>query len=148
MRVFALGLILLLSCAGGAGVSAAPNASPIGRWVTEGGWSQIDIYRCGANFCGRIVWLKEPRDQHGKIKVDSKNPDPAKRTHTMVGLTIMWNFASTSDPDEWEGGRIYNPLDGDTYRAKMKLRPDGKLEVRGYVVVPLFGGNQHWERVK
>jgi uncharacterized protein (DUF2147 family) len=94
------------------------------------------------------VWLKEPRERDGQIKVDGKNPDPAKRAQTMVGLTIMWNFANASAPNEWEGGRIYNPLDGDTYRAMMKLRPDGKLEVRGYVMLPLFGGSQHWERVR
>ena len=148
MRAWVLGSILLLSAAAGTATSAAPHASPVGRWVTEGGWSQVEIYPCGANFCGRIVWLKAPRDQDGQIKVDTKNPDPAKRAKTLVGLTIMWNFANTSDPSEWEGGRIYNPLDGDTYRAMMKLQPDGKLEVRGYVVLPLFGGSQNWERVR
>lgn len=148
MRAFAFALIVLLSCAAGTYSSAGPNASPAGRWVTEGGWSQVEIYPCGANFCGRIVWLKEPRDRGGQIKVDAKNPNPAKRAQTLEGLTIMWDFANASTPSEWEGGRIYNPLDGDTYRAMMKLRPDGKLEVRGYVVLPLFGGSQHWERVQ
>jgi uncharacterized protein (DUF2147 family) len=148
MRAFAFGLIVLLCGAAGTYSSAAPNVSPVGRWVTEGGWSQIEIYPCGGNLCGRIVWLKEPRDKDGQIKVDAKNPDPAKRAQTLVGLTMMWNFAGTADPSEWQGGRIYNPLDGDTYRAMLKLHPDGKLEVRGYVVIPLFGGSQHWERVK
>src|SRR5262245_11383468 len=147
MRAFALGLIVLLSCAAGPYSSAAPNASPIGRWVTEDGWSHVEIYPCDANLCGRIVWLKEPRERDGQIKVDAKNPDPAKRTQTLVGLTIMWNFAGTSDPSEWDGGRIYNPLDGETYRAKLRLHADGKLEMRGYVVLPLFGGSQYWERV-
>ncbi len=129
-------------------MGAAEGSTPVGRWVTEGGWSHIEIYPCGPHFCGRIVWLKEPLDQDGQSKIDSKNPDAAKRTQTLVGLTMMWDFADTPDPDEWEGGLIYNPLDGGTYKAKMKLRPDGKLEVRGYVVLPLFGGSQYWERVR
>ena len=59
----------------------------------------------------------------------------------------MWNFAA-STPGEWDGGRIYNPLDGDTYRARMRMLPGGKLELRGYVLLPLFGGSQRWERVR
>jgi uncharacterized protein (DUF2147 family) len=148
MRAFAVGFAVLLSVAAGTVTSAAPSATPVGRWMTEGGWSQIEIYPCGGNLCGRIAWLKEPREKNGEIKVDGKNPDPAKRAQTLVGLTMMWNFARTADPSEWEGGRIYNPQDGDVYRAKMKLHADGKLEVRGYVVVPLLGGSQHWERVQ
>ena len=148
MRAFAFALIALLSCAAGTTLFAAPNASPVGRWVTEGGWSHIQIYPCGPKLCGRIVWLKEPLDQDGQVKVDGKNPDPAKRAQTIRGLTIMWNFAATADPNEWEGGRIYNPLDGDTYRAKLKVHSNGKLEIRGYVMIPLFGGSQHWERVR
>jgi uncharacterized protein (DUF2147 family) len=128
---------------GGAG-----RASPIGRWLTEDGWSHVEIFQCGAHLCGRIVWLKEPREKDGSIKVDGKNPDPKKRAQTIQGLTFMWNFSPTSEPGEWDGGRVYNPLDGDVYRAKLKLRPDGKLEMRGYVVLPLLGGSQYWERVQ
>src|SRR5262250_2221405 len=105
-RAFALGLIALMTCAAVASTSAAPNASPVGRWVTEGGWSHIQIYPCGPNLCGRIVWLKEPLEENGQVKVDGKNPDPAKRAQTLMGLTMMWNFAHTAAPDEWEGGRI------------------------------------------
>jgi uncharacterized protein (DUF2147 family) len=127
--------------------AGADRATPIGRWMTEGGWSHVEIYSCGPHLCGRIVWLKEPREKDGSIKVDGKNPDPKKRAQTIQGLTILWNFAPTSDPGEWEGGRVYNPLDGDVYRAKLRLRADGKLEMRGYVVLPLLGGSQYWERV-
>jgi uncharacterized protein (DUF2147 family) len=148
MRAFAAGVVALLALAAGANLGAAPVASPIGRWVTEGGWSHVEIYQCGPHLCGRIVWLKEPREKDGSIKVDGKNPDPKKRAQTIRGLTILWNFAPTSDPGEWDGGRVYNPLDGDVYRAKLRMRPDGKLEMRGYVVLPLFGGSQYWERVK
>jgi len=148
MRAFAFGIAALLALAIGKDSTAAGNASPIGRWRTEGGGSHIEIYRCGQHLCGRIVWLKEPRDQDGQIAVDSKNPDPAKRTRTLVGLTMMWNFTAASDPDEWEGGRIYNPRDGDTYRGMMKLQPDGSLEVRGYIAVPVLGGSTVWKRVR
>ncbi|MBL8662978.1 MAG: DUF2147 domain-containing protein, partial [Candidatus Odyssella sp.] len=35
-----------------------------------------------------------------------------------------------------------------TYKSTMKLRPDGKLEVRGYVGISLLGKSQYWERAR
>ena len=44
---------------------------------------------------------------------------------------------------------ILDPDDGDLYRCAAVLRNDGrKLEVRGYVGLPLFGRTQVWERVE
>lgn len=148
IRIFALCAAFALSLFAATDSGGAGRASPVGVWLTEKGWSQIEIYTCGAHLCGRLVWLKEPREKDGSIKVDGKNPDPAKRKQTLVGLTIMWDFARTADPNAWEGGRIYNPLDGETYRAAMRMRADGKLELRGYVLIPLLGGSQYWERVR
>ncbi len=142
---FVFSLMLFLAAVERAGASG--DATPLGRWLTEGGTSQVEIYRCGAALCGRIAWLKEPLEKDGQPKRDDNNPDPARRTQTIEGLVFMWNFAA-SGAGEWDGGRVYNPLDGDTYRAKMRMLPDGKLELRGYVLIPLFGGSQRWERVK
>ena len=147
MRAFVAGLGIMLTLAA-AHPARAAGASPIGRWQTEGGWSHIRIFQCGPHLCGQIVWLKEPLTKDGRPKVDTNNPDQAKRAQTIVGLTIMWNFAKSSDSDVWEGGRIYNPEDGDIYKSKMKLRADGKLEVRGYIGISLLGGSQYWERVR
>jgi hypothetical protein len=30
----------------------------------------------------------------------------------------------------------------------MRMLPDGRVELRGYVLLPLFGGSQRWERVR
>lgn len=147
MRAFAFALFALLLLVPDMRAEASGTASPVGRWVTEGGTSHVEIYRCGEALCGRIAWLKEPIGKDGKPKRDSKNPDPARRAQTIEGLTFLWNFAAAA-PGEWDGGRVYNPLDGDTYRARMRMLPDGRLELRGYVLLPLFGGSQRWERVK
>ncbi len=144
MRALAFAILVLLPAAARADTGAA---SPVGRWLTEGGTSHVEIYRCGEALCGRIAWLREPIGKDGKPKRDSKNPDPARRAQTIEGLTFLWNFAAKA-PGEWDGGRVYNPLDGDTYRARMRMLPDGRLELRGYVVLPLFGGSQRWERVR
>lgn len=142
------GVALLLSAAVAAAQATTSAAAPLGRWQTEGGKSHVQIYRCGPQLCGRIVWLREPLGKDGQPKVDFRNPDQSRRAQKVVGLQMLWNFNASSDPNEWEGGRIYNPEDGETYKSKMKLRPDGKLEVRGYVGISLLGKSQYWERVR
>jgi uncharacterized protein (DUF2147 family) len=148
MRAFAVAIALFLSLAAAMRADASGTASPVGRWITEGGTSHVEIYPCGAHLCGRIAWLKEPLGKNGRPKRDSMNPDRERRAQTIEGLTFMWNFAAAAAPGEWDGGRVYNPLDGDTYRARMRMLPDGRLELRGYVLLPLFGGSQRWERVR
>jgi uncharacterized protein (DUF2147 family) len=136
----------------GAGTAAADTASILGRWVTEGGKSHVEIYQCGTHLCGRIVWLREPTfktgEHVGKPLMDTRNPDSSQRTRPIMGLTMMWNLAKNGAANEWEGGRLYNPEDGETYKGTVKLRPDGKLYVRGYIGISLLGKSQLWERVR
>ena len=123
--------------------------SPIGRWMTEGGKSHVEIYACGQQLCGRIAWLKEPNFKDGRPKTDLNNPDKALKSRPILGLQFLSSFTRSKDePNVWEGGRIYNPEDGDVYKATMTMRPDGKLALRGYVGISLLGKSQYWERVK
>lgn len=139
---------LVLSAGAAMAQATTSAASPVGLWQTEGGKSHVRIYPCGAQLCGQIVWLREPLGKDGQPKLDTKNPEAAKRTQKIVGLQMLWNFVKSSSPNEWESGRIYNPEDGETYKSTMKLRPDGKLEVRGYVGISLLGKSQYWERAR
>lgn len=145
LRNIALAVTVLVLSAGAA---AAQGANILGRWQTEGGKSHVQISQCGQYLCGQIVWLREPNRPDGQPKVDLKNPDQSKRAQKIIGLQMLWNFVKSSDPNEWEGGRIYNPEDGDTYKSTLTLRRDGKLEVRGYVGISLLGKSQYWERVR
>jgi len=132
--------------------AGADAPSILGRWVTEGGKSHVEIYPCGAHLCGRIVWLREPvfktGEHAGKPLMDTRNPDASKRARPILGLTMMWNLVRNGAADEWEGGRLYNPEDGETYKGTVKLRADGRLYVRGYVGISLLGKSQVWERVR
>jgi uncharacterized protein (DUF2147 family) len=123
-----------------------PAPDPIGLWLVEDKHGVIDIERCGADdLCGRIVWFTQtPRDV-GKPPFDGHNPDPALRGRPICGMVMMGSFKPAGER-KWDGGWIYDPESGDTYHARMALEADGRLRLRGYVGIPLFGETQLWTR--
>ncbi len=121
-------------------LAAYTTESALGTWLVPKEDAKVTIYKCGENLCGKITWLKTPED------LDTKNPDPAKRKNKILGMNILWGF--TFKNNEWVGGRIYDPDSGDTYKCKMWLKSDDKLNVKGFVGIPLFGRSEIWTRVK
>jgi len=112
----------------------------LGTWLVATEDAQVSIYKCQDKFCGKIVWLKTPED------LDTKNPDPAKRSEKILGMDILWGFSFNKG--QWVGGRIYDPDSGKTYRCKMWLKSATKLNLKGYVGIPLFGRSEIWTRVE
>ena len=76
-------LATLLAGAGlalGLGTGAA-MADPSGTWTTEGGASRVQIAPCGGNYCGTVVWTKDPN------RVDAKSGKPVKGMTILTGMT-------------------------------------------------------------
>ena len=124
---------------------ATANDDVTGWWYDGTKRGAILIEPCGDRLCGRVAWMREPLDEAGKIKLDYKNPDEKLRTRTICQMTMMGGFSKSADK-EWDGGWIYNPEDGDTYKSRMVLQDDGTLRVRGYIGVPWLGKSQIWTR--
>ncbi len=63
----------------------------------------------------------------------------------MLGMVFMSGLKKSGD--EYTGGEILDPDNGKVYRSKMTLIDGGKkLNVRGYVGMPMFGRSQVWVR--
>jgi uncharacterized protein (DUF2147 family) len=60
-------------------------------------------------------------------------------------MTIVSGLKKTGD--EYTGGEILDPKNGKVYKSKLTVREGGKkVEVRGYVGMPMFGRSQVWLR--
>ncbi|MBY0577456.1 MAG: DUF2147 domain-containing protein [Burkholderiales bacterium] len=71
---------------------------------------------------------------------------PGERKNKPVeGLAILTGMRW--DGKSYAGGEILDPDSGEIYRCGMKLSGDGqKLELRGYIMMPLLGRSQTWLR--
>lgn len=108
----------------------------LGKWVTESGDAQVEIYKSGNQLNGKIIWL-----QQGPETKDKHNPDDKLKQRKLMGVNILSGLSQSKK--RWEGGTIYNPKNGKTY--KCAIWPDGdKLKVRGYIG-PLYE-TQTWKR--
>ncbi len=125
----------------------ATGPTPVGVWLHDNKRIQIEIAPCDDGLCAKIVWFKWPNDAQGLPLVDLKNTDPALRGRPLLGLSVLHGLRRSSD-NSWEDGYIYNPDDGENYRADMSIRADGSLRIRAYVLIPLFGHTLVWTRVR
>ena len=146
--------IVLASILISSSVYAAGPADIVGLWNTEKKDAKIEIFKCGAKYCGKIAWLKEPvypadsKDgAPGTPILDLNNPDPEMRKRPLIGVSILIDFSFSGD-NLWKDGKIYNADNGKLYSGKLTLISPDQLNVRGFIGIPLLGGSTTWTRVK
>jgi len=133
--------------------SAGKGNAILGVWEVEDGSGRIEIQRCGENYCGRIVWMREPNypaddsgGMGGKPLLDRENPRRELRSRPQLGLRVMEGYIFRGD-NLWDNGTIYNTENGKTYRSSLALLSPDRLKLRGFIGIPLFGGSTVWKRV-
>lgn len=127
-------------------LAAAAAITPddaVGRWRTETRNGIVELSRCGASICGRLVTSDGLRTN--PMLTDINNKDPKLRGRRLQGLMILGGF--TRGADGWSGGTIYNADDGRTYSARITFQDQDHLRVRGCVFVPLCK-TQTWTRAR
>lgn len=126
---------------------AATNPDDIvGIWLSASGQGQVQIYKEGDRYFGKIFWMKEPNGPKGNPKIDANNPDPSLRNKPLLGSMVLRNFSFHND--EWTGGRIYDPQNGKDYKCYIRLKDPKTLSLRGYIGISLLGRTEIWTRVK
>ena len=128
------------------GATWAQTSTPAGLWKTfndstgkpEG---LVRIEEIGGEFLGTVVEV---------LSVTAPNPicdlcEGALKNKPVIGMTILRGLRR--DGTGYGGGTILDPDEGRSYRCTAMLLDGGrKLEVRGYVGLPLLGRTQIWVR--
>ena len=146
-------LILVVTIATAAPLFAGGD-DILGTWLNQDKDAKIEIFKCGNDYCGKIVWLKEPtypagstEGTPGTSKIDYKNPDPAQRKVPLLNLQIVQGLQSSGD-NVWKNGKIYDPDSGKTYSSKATLVSHDQLDLRGFIGISLLGRTEKWTRAK
>ena len=111
-----------------------------GVWKHPDNGSHIQISKCGGGLCAKIIKVRDPS------RTDVKNPDPAQRKRSIMGITIV-NGAEKSGDATWSGN-IYNTQDGQTYGGVLTVLSKDKLKLEGCVLDGLICQGPTWSRIK
>ncbi|MCH9806454.1 MAG: DUF2147 domain-containing protein [Alphaproteobacteria bacterium] len=94
---------------------AFAQSSPEGIWIDNKGRGGVEIKSCGGRkLCGRIVWVKNRREQHG------------------CGQMLIGNVRPRGG-GEWDFGWIIDPDDRKKYDVALKRISRTRLKVTGYM---------------
>ena len=140
--------LLALFCALPSLAVAQEAASPVGLW------KNIDDVSGKPKALIRITDNKgELRGQIEQLYLPAgTDPNPrcvlckgANKDQPVLGMVFMSGLRKVGD--EYTGGEILDPDNGKVYRSKLTLVDNGKkVNVRGYIGVPMFGRSQTWVR--
>jgi uncharacterized protein (DUF2147 family) len=112
----------------------------VGKWLTAGGESHIEIFKQGNFFHGKIVWLEKPNDDQGRPIVDDNGTK-------ILNMVIMTDFSY--DEGEYVEGKVYDPETGKTYYGSMELQDKNTLKLRGSIdKFGWLGRTETWKRVQ
>ena len=150
MTLLRLIALLLFLCFGFMSMTPPVNDPDalVGKWLSAHKRNQVQIYKQGNKYYGKVVWMLEPNNlETGKPKLDAQNPNEALRTRPIVGTVIMSNL-EYKGKNIWAGGEIYNPEDGRTYGCEVSLKNPNAINMRGYMIsMPFIGMTKTWTRV-
>jgi len=141
-------LAITLAAALLSSTARADDTSPVGLWkniddVSGKPRALIRIAEVNGTLQGRVekVFPGPSEDQNPKcVKCED-----ALKNAPIVGLEILSGLKK--DGDEYTGGQILDPENGEVYSSNMHLIEGGrKLNVRGYVGLSLLGRSQTWIR--
>ena len=137
---------------------AASLALVLPAWAAEpspaGLWRNVDDVSGKPTALIRIV--EKDGELQGRIekllRISPNNPQPRchactgeRKDQPITGMTFLWGFRRNGEG--FSDGQILDPDNGKIYKSRLKLSEDGrKLDVRGYVGVPLLGRSQVWHR--
>jgi len=100
----------------------------------------IEVFQENKKAYAKIIDILNPADKD-KICIYCKGKNKNK---PILGMIILDGLKE--DGDEWSGGKIVDPKNGNTYKCYIKLKDNNTLKLRGYIGISLFGRTEYWKR--
>jgi uncharacterized protein (DUF2147 family) len=150
-QILIAGLTLAIGAVGSlSSIPAWADGSPVGVWKTiddQSGKpkSLIRITETDGELKGTIEKLFRAPEQDQNPKCHKC--EGAFKDQPVIGMTILSGLKKDGDGYSYSGGKIVDPVSGKVYKSKIAVIEDGKkLNVRGYIGMPVLGRTQTWER--
>lgn len=125
-RTLKTAAVALAAVASTLSFAAAAAPEPTGVWIDHTGRGAVEITRCGADLCGKLVWLKNAG--HGGA----------------CGLQIIGNARPVAN-GVWDNGWILDPEENRRY--SVEITPVGNtLKVVGYLGSKMLSETMIWRR--
>jgi len=70
-----------------------------------------------------------------------------RKDKPILGMKIMTDL-KRDKPGAWSDGRILDPEEGEIYRVKVTTEDGKKMDVRGYIGIPILGRTQVWYKAE
>ena len=127
--------------------AACGSPSPVGRWLVRdelGPRAVVEVRATDAQLVGVVREVVARPGEPREPRCD--DCEGRERGQPIRGLEIL-HLAASPATGAWDGD-VLDPEEGRRYRARASLAECGRvLELRGYVLLPVFGRVERWQRL-
>ncbi|MEN4762203.1 DUF2147 domain-containing protein [Chryseobacterium sp. C39-AII1] len=114
----------------------------VGTWYSPVKEGNVQIFRSGKNYFGKLIYLKHSLDSQGKPLLDVNNPDELKRKLPLVGILLLTDITFDAKKKSWKGKLYdYDGNKGNTYDSYITINKNGHLNIKGFWGLSFFGLN-------
>lgn len=140
-------LTAALFAAAGAAAQDADRIVGIYKAVEEGKESKVEFRRqADGTYRGQIIWLRDPDNPDGTPKLDVKNPDESKRAGRADRVVVVEGVKYDARKGVWNGGRVYDPTKGKSYKVEVSFEDEQTLRVKGSLLG--FSRSVYWKKIE
>lgn len=114
----------------------------VGIWYSPVKEGNIQIYKSGKNYSGKLIYLKKSLDSRGNPVLDVNNPDKEKRKRPLIGILLLRDITFDAKKSRWKGKLYdYDGAKGGTYDSYITITENGDLNIKGFWGLSFFGLN-------